>query len=270
MIPKIIHYCWFGNNELPPEAKKCITSWRLYFPDYEIKRWDETNFDLEINDYVKEAYAAKKWAFISDYARFKVLFDEGGLYFDTDVEVIENMEEVVAAGPFMGCESDVPVKVASGLGLGAEPGMAFFKSVLEAYDNRHFVNQDGSYDQLTVVDFITEMLIGKAENKNRAIIEKNGIRIYPKSYFCPLDYNTGKLTITPETRTIHHYSASWHSDYEKWIHNTIGHIVTARFGYKTGKTVETIIGMPYQLLVKFRQMGVKNTIVFIMRRLGKS
>lgn len=104
-IPKVIHYCWFGGNPLPSLAEKCIASWRKYLPDYEIKRWDESNFDVNIIPYTKQAYEAKKYAFVSDYARFWILYNYGGLYFDTDVEVIRSMDDIIAAGPFMGCEN---------------------------------------------------------------------------------------------------------------------------------------------------------------------
>lgn len=110
MIPKIIHYCWFGGNPLPEDAKKCIASWKKYLPDYEIKEWNESNFDVNCCPYVKEAYEAKKYAFVSDYARFHVLYREGGLYFDTDVEVIKNMDYIIAAGNFMGFEKSLATK----------------------------------------------------------------------------------------------------------------------------------------------------------------
>lgn len=110
MIPKVIHYCWFGGNPLPEDAKKCIASWKKYLPDYEIKEWNESNFDVNCCPYVKEAYEAKKYAFVSDYARFHVLYQEGGLYFDTDVEVIKNMDCIIAAGNFMGFEKSLATK----------------------------------------------------------------------------------------------------------------------------------------------------------------
>ena len=106
MIPKVIHYCWFGGNPLPASAKKCIASWRKYLPDYEIKEWNESNFDVNIIPYTAEAYKAKKYAFVSDYARFWILYKYGGLYFDTDVEVIKNMDDIIAKGAFMGCENE--------------------------------------------------------------------------------------------------------------------------------------------------------------------
>ena len=126
MIPKVIHYCWFGRNPLPSLAIKCIESWRKYLPDYEIKEWNEDNFDVNIIPYTQEAYQVGKYAFVSDYARFWILYKYGGLYFDTDVEVIKPMDDIIARGPFMGCEKDVSdtsvASVAPGLGLGVNPG----------------------------------------------------------------------------------------------------------------------------------------------------
>ncbi len=128
-IPKIIHYCWFGGNPLPQMAQRCIDSWKKYLPDYEIKQWDETNFDVNIIPYTRQAYEAKKYAFVSDYARFLILYQYGGLYFDTDVEVIKPLDDIVAKGPFMGCQDkytprgDVySLHVAPGLGLGVYAG----------------------------------------------------------------------------------------------------------------------------------------------------
>ena len=107
MIPKIIHYCWFGGNPLPKDAQECLSSWKKYLPDYEIKVWNESNFDVNCCPYVKGAYEQRKFAFVSDYARFWVLYKEGGLYFDTDVEVIRNVDHIIAAGNFMGIEKSL-------------------------------------------------------------------------------------------------------------------------------------------------------------------
>ena len=117
MIPKIIHYCWFGGNPLPEDAKKYIESWRKYCPGYEIKEWNESNFDINCCDYVREAYEAKKWAFVSDYARFYILYQYGGLYFDTDVEMIRPLFSILQKGSFMGMEVNSPACVAPGLSL---------------------------------------------------------------------------------------------------------------------------------------------------------
>ena len=148
MIPKIIHYCWFGRNELPKSALRCIDSWRKHFPDYEIKEWNEDNFDVDMMPFTREAYSRKKYAFVSDVARFWILYHHGGLYFDTDVEVIHPMDDIVEHGAFMGIEvecgnGNIFPLINPGLGLGAEPGMEFYRRVLEHYSSCHFLDADG-------------------------------------------------------------------------------------------------------------------------------
>lgn len=222
MIPKIIHYCWFGGNPLPASAKKCIASWRKYLPDYEIKEWNESNFDVNIIPYTTEAYKAKKYAFVSDYARFWILYKYGGLYFDTDVEVIKSMDDIIAKGPFMGCECEAQagatpaqLGVAPGLGLGVNPGLGLYWEILAQYDGKHYVLQDGSFSAETVVTITTQLLCQKGlENKNE-VQQVDGVWIYPKEYFCPKDWRTGKIEFTSNTYTIHHYDASWLPWYRK-------------------------------------------------------
>lgn len=209
MIPKKIHYCWFGGKPLNQLGEKCLASWKQFFPDYEIIRWDESNFDVNCCDYVREAYAAKKWAFVSDYARYQILYQWGGIYFDTDVEVIRPMDDLVAAGSFMGCEQDRPSHVAPGLGLGTEPGLALYKELLEEYHSRHFTNADGSCNLKTIVEYTTEALRRHGLADADEVQTVAGINIYPKEYFNPMDMSSGRLVITGNTRSIHHYAASW-------------------------------------------------------------
>lgn len=215
MIPKIIHYCWFGRNSLPKNAIKCINSWKKYFPGYEIKEWNEDNFDFNCCAYVKEAYHAKKWAFVSDYARFWILYNYGGLYFDTDVEVIKDMSDIIKEGSFMGCEATdkiVPglgLGVNPGLGLGVNPGLGLYKEILENYQESHFLNSDGSNNYETVVNRTTKILKKHGFKDCNSIQKIADITIYPTEYFCPLDYATGKLEITENSRSIHWYDASW-------------------------------------------------------------
>lgn len=214
MIPKIIHYCWFGGNPLPKSAVKCVNSWKKFFPDYEIKEWNETNFDVNMMHFTREAYEAQKYAFVSDVARFWVLYREGGLYFDTDVEVIAPMDDIVERGPFMGVEAmDVFEKgwpaVAPGLGLGVEKGNCFYKRVLGHYENIHYCDADGNQLPGTVVMHTTKLLKENGLKPQAGIQCVAGIWIYPQDYFCPLNDVTGVLNKTGNTRSIHWYSKTW-------------------------------------------------------------
>ena len=181
MIPKKIHYCWFGHNTLTDLAVKCIASWKKYLPDYEIIEWNETNCDLESCRYVKEAYEAKKWAFVSDFVRFDVLYQYGGLYFDTDVEVIKPLDDLISEGAFMGCEQlSGNAKVAPGLGLAATPGLILYKEILENYQRSSYINEDGTINQATVVTRITNILVEKGFDCSSNQVQKIGqINIYP-------------------------------------------------------------------------------------------
>jgi len=213
MIPKIIHYCWFGRNPLPTSAHRCIDSWRKFLPDYEIKEWNEDNFDVNSIPYTQQAYEAKKYAFVSDYARFWILYHEGGLYFDTDVEIIANLDEIIARGPFMGIEQgasfDGKPMVAPGLGLGVEAGHPFYQRMLKTYDSQRFINTDGSHNNMTIVSYTTKELYAYGMKPSEDIQEVEGIWIYPADYFCPMDSTTGIITKTPRTVAIHHYDCSW-------------------------------------------------------------
>lgn len=222
MIPKIIHYCWFGENPLPPLAEKCIASWKKFLPDYEIKEWNESNFDVNAILYTKEAYEAKKYAFVSDYARFKILYEEGGLYFDTDVEIIAPLDDIIERGPFMGREqlpygatadsavaSGLGLDVNPGLGLGVNPGLGLYKELIDLYQPLHFIRKDGSQNLKTVVQYTSELLNKHGLKNNQEIQFVSGIYIYPSDFFSPKDLITGKLSITKNSRTIHHYMGSW-------------------------------------------------------------
>lgn len=225
MIPKIIHYCWFGGNPLPASAQKCIASWRRYLPDYEIWQWSEEplndnvlfdkvlSFDVNSIPYTQQAYEAKKYAFVSDYARFWILYHYGGLYFDTDVEVVANMDEIIARGPFMGIEQgaslDGKPMVAPGLGLGVEAHHPFYKKMLDVYKTLEYRKADGTLDTTTIVVYTTKELYEHGMIPSEDIQEVDGIWIYPADYFCPMDSTTGIITKTCRTVSIHHYDCSW-------------------------------------------------------------
>ena len=215
MIPKKIHYCWFGRNPLPDSALRCIASWKKYLPDYEILEWNEDNFDVNSIQYIAQAYKVKKYAFVSDYARFKILYEHGGLYFDTDVEVIKPMEEIGSRGPFLGFEIN-PVAgkthgaVNPGLGMGALQGMPLYKSILDYYHNLDFILSDGRQNiSDAVVNITTRELIKEGMQQQRGIQSVADIFVYPLDYFNPFDDATGRLNKTHNTYTIHWYSKTW-------------------------------------------------------------
>lgn len=234
MIPKIIHYCWFGRNPLPPLAKECIASWKKYLPDYEIKEWNEDNFDVNMLPYTKEAYEAKKYAFVSDYARFWILYQYGGLYFDTDVEVIRPMDDIIDRGPFMGCECNASVStfptVAPGLGLGVNSGLELYKEILDLYAGLHFRNVDQTLNLKTVVEYITELLCQHGMKNKNEMQKVAGIWIYPKEYFNPFDMMNNRLNVTRKTVSIHHYAGSWlpySQKLKKKLIKVLGHKLTS-------------------------------------------
>ena len=213
-IPKVIHYCWFGGSPLPKSARRCIDSWKRFFPNFEIREWNESNFEVDMIPFTREAYARKKWAFVSDFARFWVLYHYGGLYFDTDVEVIRPMDDILARGAFMGIERDADrISVNPGLGLGAVPGMALFRMILEYYAGLHYIDENGLPMPGTVVKHTTDVLLRNGFVAEDRIQQIAGIWIYPNDWFNPLDDATGRLTVTENTCSIHHYSKTWVDHY---------------------------------------------------------
>lgn len=209
-IPKIIHYCWFGHNPKPKLAEMCIKSWKKYCPDYQIIEWNEDNFDVTKNRYCKEAYEAGKWAFVTDYARLYILYNYGGVYFDTDVELRRNIDEVLNNHCFMAIENSTRcVLVNTGLGLGAEKNTPIIKDMLNSYENIGFYDENGQQDITTCTVRNTSVL------KKYGYVEKNCFqsiaeaKIYPTEYFSPMEMESGKLRITKNTFSIHHYSLSW-------------------------------------------------------------
>ena len=212
-IPKKIHYCWFGNGEKSELIKKCIASWEKYMPDYEIVEWNEKNFAID-NIYAKEAYELKMYAFVSDYARLKIIYEEGGIYLDTDVELIKSLEPLLKEGGILAFERKSTI--ATGLGFAAEAGNKIVKCMLSAYDSIHFVN-NGIQDKTPCPVRNTDCLVKlglKTDNTKQVI---GNVWIYPQEYFCPIDYDSGKLRITENTYSIHHYGYSWADEKAKKI-----------------------------------------------------
>jgi len=207
MIPKVIHYCWFGRGKKPKFAMQCIESWKKFLPEYEIKEWNEDNFDLNLFPYTKEAYENHKFAFVTDVVRLYALYYEGGIYMDTDVEVLKSLNPFLNNVAFSGFEDDE--NVPTGI-MGSVKGGIWAKENLDYYIGKHFINEDKSYNLTTNVEVITKYMEKKGLKRNGDLQNfDNLIKIYPKDYFCPKSYNDGKIRLTSNSITIHHFSGSW-------------------------------------------------------------
>ena len=251
---KVIHYCWFGGNPKSELILKCIDSWKKICPDYKIIEWNEDNFDVNCCLYVKEAYTAKKWAFVSDYCRFHVLYHYGGIYLDTDVELIKNIDDL--GDCFVGFESND--RVASGLIRAAQKNDEICRLMLESYTQDHFLNPDNSFNLTTVCERETQILCEHGMKKNNSLQIICGTTIYPKDYFCPYNFSTCKTVITKNTRSIHLYAGSWYSPQEEYtqrkrkqINKVLPNAIASRIAY-------TMALLKYQ--------GWKKTMVLFIRK----
>lgn len=209
MIPKIIHYCWFGGKELPELAQKCIATWEEQCSEYKLMRWDETTFDIQSNPYVKEAYENKKFAFVTDYVRLWAIYQYGGVYMDTDVEVCRSIDVFLNEHAFSGFESytDVPTGIMAG-----EKHSPIYKELLDYYTDRHFVKDNGELDLTTNVTIFTEIFEAKGLKRDNSKQTVDGYTFYPKEYFCPNDKD--RLYRKEKIYTVHHFAGSWLPDEE--------------------------------------------------------
>ncbi len=253
MIPKKIHYCWFGGNPIPEKDKKCIESWKKFCPDYEIIRWDESNYDIRKNKFISQAYDMKKWAFVSDYARLDIIYNNGGIYLDTDVELVKSLDILLENEAFMGFEKGRVV--ATGLGFGAIPHQKGIKLLRDSYDNLEFVDSNGkqkSNKDINCPIINSNILIehGAVMNDKEQIV--HGITLYPTEYFCPLDSATGELKCTDKTFSIHWYNMSWLTDFDKkW--RLRQQKFTKIFGEKTAYKLVVILGFPGRTIRKIKK-----------------
>lgn len=207
MIPKVIHYCWFGRGKMPPLAVRCLESWGKYLPGYSLRIWNEDSFDVNSVSYTKEAWELKKYAFVTDYVRLFALYHFGGIYMDTDVEVLKSLDDLLNLPGFSGFESDR--EVPTGI-MASEPLNEWAREQLEWYNGKHFIGDDGKPDLTSNVKIISEiMALNGLELNNSYQVYKDCMHIFPKEYFCPKS-RTGIVTITPNTYCIHHFAASWH------------------------------------------------------------
>ena len=233
MIPKIIHYCWLGGKPLTPLAQKCVDSWRRVMPDYEIKRWDESNYNFQKNKFMANAYMQKKWGFVPDYARLDIIYNYGGIYFDTDVETLKPFDEFLKYPAFCGFESEH--FIALGLGFGAERGNKIIKDLMQPYENMNFNLDDNIiklgtlYTKIDIKDWCNRGLALSPIVQSQRLVKKYGLKqnntrqslecmeVFPSSYFCPR--NEYYIPIkTKNAYSIHHYAGSWAplSEQIKW------------------------------------------------------
>jgi hypothetical protein len=222
LIPKKIHYCWFGGKPLPKEVKKCIKSWKKYAPDYEIIEWNESNFDVRQHQFMATAYDAKAWAFVSDYARLKVIFDNGGIYFDTDVELLRKPDFLLNDEFYIGVQQAGRF-CTTGLGFGAEKGNSIVGMMLAKYDNLIFSADNRK--NLACPYLNNEVLTSLGYVYSEDIWRFKGVVVYPCKYFDPLAPGDTEDLLCDDTVSIHHYSATWCSKSERFkrkLFNLIG------------------------------------------------
>lgn len=266
MIPKIIHYCWFGGTEIPDHDKECIESWKKFCPDYKIVRWDESNYNYTKNRYMKEAYEAKKWGFVPDYARLDIIYENGGIYLDTDVEITRNIDDLLENHAYMGFEVGGKV-VNPGLGFGAEKGFPLLKRMMtEIYGNRNFKIGEGDYDTTPSPTLNANFLSGLGLRLNDQMQAIEGLQIYPSDWFCPIDTETAVFNPTENTHTIHHFHASWLTPEEKKARLRTQKLFR-KYGKEKGERIAVIINKPYRIKMHLRTKGIRGTIMFAFRKI---
>ncbi len=241
MIPKIIHYCWFGTKSIPQSVSDCIDSWRKHHPDYELMLWNESNIDIEGCAYAIEAKEAQKWAFLSDYVRIDKLNEYGGIYFDTDVEVVKSLDPLRSNSAFIGFES--PQYLGTCV-IGATANHPMLKLILQGYKAKHFKLEDGKFDYTTNVNFITNMLIKHYKLVPNGLYQNlaDGLHVLPSVYFSPISFQTGLCNETCDTYSIHHFSGSWLDPETKRLF-AVKQLINRIFGIKLGKLVYKIYRM---------------------------
>lgn len=262
MIPKKIHYCWFGGKPLPELAVKCIESWKKFFPDYEIIEWNESNFDINFNKYAKCAYENKKYAFFTDVARLYIIYNYGGIYFDVDVEVIKNFDSVLDDEAFFGLESEGYVN--TGLGFGAEPKNWMVKQILNDYSDKNFGNENFELIPCPIKN--STIFKEKGFSLKNSFQKINGVSVYPIDFFNPKGGYGCNLKITNNTLSIHHYDGSWISEEEKKRSIMLGKL-SKKYGDKKGKLIYMFFFFPVILFSSLKELGLKKTINKFLKKL---
>lgn len=249
MIPKIIHYCWFGRDPLPDDVVQYIRTWKKYCPDYEIKEWNEDNFNLELFPYAREAYDKRKFAFVTDVVRLYALYNEGGIYLDTDVEITASLDKFLSHHAFSGFEDSN--HISTGL-IGSEKGGKWALENLDHYNRQHFVKPDGTMYLQTNVKTITKFMVNKGLHLNNEYQDISGyFTIYPCDFFSPKDYYTEKIRRTKNTHAIHHFSRSWCGKESQWQRFVRRHPKFNQFRLIPNKIGMWLLGNSYKRIRRF-------------------
>ena len=234
MIPKIIHYCWFGRGVMPELAQKCIASWHRYLPEYEYRLWNEDTFDVSSVSYVREAYEARKFAFVTDYVRLWALEKFGGVYMDTDVQIFKNIDRFLYDEAFTCFENATMIPTAL---MACAKGNDWMKALLEDYEERFFIDVHGNMDFTTNVTAITNrsLKMGFVPNAQEQVFGP-GVHIYTKDYFCPIDTYSNNDCFTDNTYAAHLYNGSWTSPTRRFLSK-----IKKRLGLDLDKLLPSII-----------------------------
>lgn len=263
MIPKVIHYCWFGGNPQNGVIEKCIESWKKYCPDYEINEWNESNYDVTKHSFMKAAYEAKKWAFVSDYARVDILYHQGGVYLDTDVELVKSLDAFLNYDFYAGFES--VNFVAFGLGFGSTEGHPVVKAILDYYDCLEFPDTEFGRSMVSSPRIQTTVLAKHGMVCNNQTQEFEGCHIFNTEYFNPMSFKTGETNLTNNTVSIHHYDMSWltesnkKSKYREWK-------LVKKLGSVWGTRVASLVNFPGKLFDRAKEGTLLDYVRFLARR----
>ena len=239
LIPKIIHYCWFGKNKKPKIVTRCIESWKNILSDYQIIEWNEDTFDISSNEFVKQAYDKGMYAFVSDYVRVLALYNYGGIYLDTDVEVLKEFSlDLLRNDSFWGFEEKNYIATST---IGAKKGNEFIKELLNSYNTKNFIKDDGAIDTLTNVAIVSQMVKKIGIKLDGTLQSVEGIAtFYPQEYFSPYDYINCYSKQTEETYTIHHYYKSW-LPYSIRIRTSIKKLLSKCIGGKKVASIRKVL-----------------------------
>ena len=266
-IPKVIHYCWFGPNPLPEIFEKCYESWKKYCPDFEIKFWNEENFDVNANEYLSKTYKLNKFSKISNYARLKIIYENGGVYLDIDVELIKSIDELLNHDMYLGFEDEI--RVNTGLGFGAVQGHELIKKMMENYENEtKKINKDYRYETCPVFDSKKLVDLGfELVNKYQIY---NKIIFLPTTYLNPKGFRSNETNFTENTISIHHFSNTWFDRRQRINQNiisffdkTIGNI----FGVRSSRRISKIFNYSVNFFFRIKNHGIKKTLIFMKKKL---